>query len=73
MSNYNGPVSWGAEYTDCISAEGQDSANECPVAQSAEAQNTDCISAEGKDSPNECPVAQSAGAVKYTDCITVEE
>ena len=37
-----------AEYTDCISAEGQVTPNECTVALSAEvAEYTDCISAEG--------------------------
>ena len=44
------PVGWvgAAEYTDCISAEGYDSPNECPVAQSAEAvEYIDCIFAKG--------------------------
>ena len=25
-----GPVAWATEYTDCFSAEGRDSSNECP-------------------------------------------
>ena len=58
------------EYTDCISADGQDSHHDYPVTQSAEAvEYTDCISADGQDSHNDYTVTQSAEVVEYTDCI----